>query len=166
MDRRRLQEILVTVELFESWGVAVFPGPFGEKGVRVKEWPAVPAEDACRRAKAAAANELGRINLAARTGPTARGDCLAVIDLDGRDDVEPDGALSRLLTLLPEGVAVSSSGRGFHVWFTVKEPAGNGVLSAYGADIFTDTHLVNLPPSQHPTGRLYEWLRPPGGRLP
>ena len=156
----------MTVELFESWGVAVFPGPFGEKGVRVKEWPAVPAEDACRRAKAAAANELGRINLAARTGPTARGDCLAVIDLDGRDDVEPDGALSRLLTLLPEGVAVSSSGRGFHVWFTVKEPAGNGVLSAYGADIFTDTHLVNLPPSQHPTGRLYEWLRPPGGRLP
>jgi Bifunctional DNA primase/polymerase, N-terminal len=166
VDRQRLQGILATVALFESWGVAVFPGPYGEKGTRLQGWPAMPVEDACKRARAEASNALGRINLAVRTGPTSRGDCLGVIDLDGRDGIEPDSALSRLQGLLPEDVPVSSSGRGYAVWFTVAAPVGNGILSRYGADIFTDVHLVNIPPSKHPSGKFYEWVQPPGGHLP
>src|SRR5437870_9500616 len=73
LDRRRLQEILATVELFESWGVAVFPGPFGEKGAHVKEWPSLSAQEACRRAKAAAANELGASTWPPGPGPRPAG---------------------------------------------------------------------------------------------
>jgi Bifunctional DNA primase/polymerase, N-terminal len=162
----RLQDINATIGFFESWGVAVFPGPYGEKGTRVKEWPRMPVEDACRRARAEAANSHGRINLAVRTGPTACGDCLAVIDLDGRDGIAPEAALSRLQMVLPKEIAVSRSGRGFAVWFTVNAPLGNGILSSLGADLFTDVHLVNIPPSKHPSGKFYEWIHAPGGRLP
>jgi hypothetical protein len=89
-----------------------------------------------------------------------------VIDVDGKDGIAPADALNRLLSILPNDIAVSKTGRGFGLWFTVERPVGNGLLVVYGAEIFTDVHLVNLPPSRHPSGVYYEWLIPPGGELP
>jgi Bifunctional DNA primase/polymerase, N-terminal len=160
----RARDALSVIDLFESWGVAVFPGPYGQKGTRVRGWPEMPVADACNRARAAVA--LGDCNLAARTGRTANGDYLAVIDLDGRDGIDPSDALAQLLTLLPEGVAVSRTGRGFAIWFRTSRTVGNGVLADFGADVFTDAHLVQIPPSLHPSGRAYRWEIPPGGELP
>jgi hypothetical protein len=56
------------------------------------------------------------------------------------------------------------TGRGFHVYFTAPREAfevlGDG---EYRAD---SGHYCVLPPSQHESGRTYEWIRSPKGRLP
>ncbi|HXG36089.1 MAG TPA: bifunctional DNA primase/polymerase, partial [Dehalococcoidia bacterium] len=156
-DRRR--EALDVVEMFQAWGIAVFPGPFGQKGTRVKGWPDLDSARAAAICRQAA--QRGRLNIAARTGPQ-----LAVIDLDGREGVDPEQALERLRALLPANVAVSRTGKGFHVLFRPKKCLGNGLLPGYGAELFTESHLVNLPPSRHPSGVDYAWEIPPGGNLP
>jgi hypothetical protein len=56
------------------------------------------------------------------------------------------------------------TGRGFHVYFMVPREAfevlGDG---EYRAD---SAHYCVLPPSQHDSGRAYEWIRKPKGPLP
>lgn len=78
----------------------------------------------------------------------------------------PSGHSDSLLATLPEGVAVYRSARGFGILFRPAKALGNGILPIYGAELFTGCHLVNIPPSRHPSGADYEWLIPPGGDLP
>ncbi len=152
-------EAAATVDLFRSWGIAIFPGPRREKGTRVQGWPNIDVEEAARLTL----RELDQraVNIVARTGPN-----LGAIDLDGKNGELPDDALRRLLTLLPEGCPVVRTARGFHVLFRPARPLGDGPLPSFGAEIFTGGHLINLPPSLHPSGRLYTWERPPGAVLP
>ncbi len=154
----RVQETRATIDLFASWGVAVFPGPYGDKGTRTKGWP----EFSPQAARTLALEELrnGPVNIAARTGTE-----FGVIDLDRHSDVNPNDALGRLLKLLPDGVAVARTGKGFHIYFHPSRSVGDGKLPDYGAELFTAGHLVNLPPSRHPDGVNYEWVIPPGGQL-
>jgi len=154
------KEISATIDLFASWGIAVLPGPWAKKGSRIEGWPALSPLEAADIAR----RELrlkGRINLAVRTAAE-----LGCIDIDGKDGVDPHTALERLLLILPAGVAVYRTSRGFGVLFKPKRALGDGTLAAYGAELFTDGHLVNIPPSRHPDGIDYEWVIPPGGQLP
>ena len=55
------------------------------------------------------------------------------------------------------------SGRGFHVH--VRTPPGTGEVYRRFSDgevIGTSSHYVAFPPSQHPNGRLYEWVTDSG----
>ena len=156
----RARATAATIDLFAAWGVAILPGPYGEKGSRVHGWPSLPPAEAA----AIARRELvakGSINLAARTGPA-----LGVIDLDGKDGIDPSTALRRLLSILPVNPPVAKTSRGYHVWFRPTQPVGDGLLPTFGGELFTGGHLVNVPPSRHPDGADYEWLIPPGGELP
>lgn len=152
-------EAASTVELFASFGVAVLAGPYGEKGPRAKDWPRIDAQTA----REMTLDELRRhdVNIVLRTGPE-----LAAIDIDGNDGVDPRDALDSLLRILPDGVAVYRSRRGFGILSKPKRVVGDGMLRAYGAELFTNGHPVNIPPSRHPSGVEYEWVIPPGGQLP
>lgn len=151
----RASQATSTVELFASFGIAVFPGPYGEKGSRAKDWPRIDF----RTAREMTLAELGRhdANLVLRTGPE-----LGAIDIDGKGGVNPSAALERLLGILPDGVAAYRASRGFGVLLKPKRVLGDGLLPAYGAELFTAGHLVNIPPSRHPSGIDYEWVIPPG----
>jgi hypothetical protein len=194
MDRER--DTLATVELFGSWGIATFPGPYGEKGTRIPTWPDIPAklaghlttlylsgvvpwadeeaerwfndlnDEDQRKARNAWKRAGQESNICARTGRTAGGAWYAVIDLDGKCGIEPGQALHRLLKALPEGVPVVKTARGFQLHMLAKRPLGNGDLPDYGGELFSDSHLVNLPPSRHPAGVDYQWVMEPGGYLP
>ncbi len=155
----RASQATSTVELFASFGIAVFPGPYGEKGSRAKDWPRIDF----RTAREMTLGELRRreVNIVLRTGPQ-----LAAIDIDGKDGIDPHTALEGLLLILPAGVAVYRTSRGFGVLLKPKRALGDGALAAYGAELFTDGHLVNIPPSRHPDGVDYVWVVPPGGILP
>lgn len=137
----------------------MFPGPYGEKGTRIKDWPTLRVDEATE----ITLEELrrGHINVALRTGCE-----LGAIDIDGKGGVDAKWALDSLLATLPEGVAVYRSARGFGILFRPAKALGNGILPIYGAELFTGCHLVNIPPSRHPSGAGYEWLIPPGGDLP
>ena len=172
-------------------GVATFDGSVGRKGTYTSGWPRLRHEESWVVARRAVLR--GPINLVVRTGPTSDGTrCLTAIDLDGRcpcgDDrdshsdrrgpccdcgcaqyagIDPDDALAALLDLLPEGVAVNHTARGYHIVFWTAAEIPTGTLLEYGADIFGNAgHLLQVPPSQHPSGWTYRWAREPGPDLP
>ena len=155
----RVSQTIVAVNLFASLGIAVFPGPYGDKGSRVRGWPRIDAATA--RAITLAESRRRDINVVLRTGSE-----LAAIDIDGKYGVDAAVALECLLAILPEGVAVYRSLRGFGILFRPKRVFGDGLLPAYGAELFTAGHLINIPPSRHPSGIDYEWLIAPGDGLP
>lgn len=192
--------VLAEIDRWKRLGVAVFPGPRGEKGPRERGWPDIPHDQAWCLAREAAA--WAPINLVVRTGATADGArYLAAIDLDGKcpcghdradhlsdtgacmhvpkhseaacncagyKGVAPEVALRQLLEFLPSGVAISRTARGFHIIFWVARPLPNGTLPAYSADVFggRDPHALQVAPSLHPTGSIYEWVREPSEDLP
>jgi hypothetical protein len=158
-------EVLDEIQRWRRLGVAVLPGPVGQKGPREPDWPTLPHAETWRIALDVATEPT---NLCVRTGLTADGTrCLAAIDLDGkcpcdhdqaRHDsdvgrcrhvdregpcvcdtyrgVPPELALAALRVQLPPGIAISQTARGFHVIFWVVKPIADGVLPAYSADVF------------------------------
>lgn len=82
---------------------------------------------------------------------------LCVVDLDGPDGVET----ARALGLLAEPTLECRTGRedgGRHLYF--KRPDFTVTNAAIGkkVDVRCDAGYVILPPSVHPSGRLYAWL--------
>lgn len=68
---------------------------------------------------------------------------------------------------IPEGPRVETGGGGWHYWFA--HPGGNfppahGFLP--GLDMQSDGSYVLLPPSNHASGRRYEWIMPADVELP
>jgi hypothetical protein len=65
---------------------------------------------------------------------------------------------------LADELPTARTGRGYHVYFTAPREAyedlGDG---EYRAD---SGHYAVLPPSRHESGRAYQWIREPKGRLP
>lgn len=136
-------QIAKTLQFFEQLGIAVFPGKYGQKGTFVSGWPRMPAHAAIARTRQEVVRRAGRLNLAARTGPTANGTIYAVIDLDNGD---PDAALSGLLKRLGDAaIAVARTGpvhddpesgrRGIHIWVAAAKGVRTGVSSAIGGDV-------------------------------
>jgi len=167
----RPREVIAVIDLFAAWEIAVFTAPLGQKGTLTTGWPTLNAAAAAQLARDEALRLNGQVNIAARTGPTSRGDYLAVIDLDGVGGYDPLPELDLVLARLPEGAAVVRTFRGYTVWRRTRQARGNAVLhdltsERVTAELFTDAHLVQLPPSKHPEGILYSWWLPPGGELP
>lgn len=110
---------------------------------------------------------------------------LWVLDFDhGAADIFPQWerlinasypALARELAAAP---IVATGGGGYHVYFRLPAARGNETLAA--AYVATDGRrklekrietrgaggYVVAPPSPHPSGRRYEWIRPPAGYIP
>jgi len=167
----RPREVIAVIDLFAAWEIAVFTAPLGKKGTLTTGWPTMDAAAAVQLARDEALRRNGQVNIAARTGPTARGDYLVVVDLDGQDGYIPEEELERALARLPEGVAVVRTFRGFTIWMKSHHHLRGRRLRQLTSDrciaeFFGDAHLAQLPPSIHPEGVAYDWLLPPGGVLP
>ena len=80
--------------------------------------------------------------------------------------VPPDVALERLLAILPYDVAVVRTARGYHITFFTALSVPPGKLPEYGAEIYGNGQALHIPPSVHPTGWRYAWVREPGDALP
>jgi hypothetical protein len=86
-------------------------------------------------------------------------------------DVDGPGGEAELRALIQAGVVprggplARTGGGGWHLLFT---PTGLGNRGGFrpGLDWRGRGGLVVAPPSQHPSGRYYRWVRPPGAELP
>jgi hypothetical protein len=92
-------------------------------------------------------------NIGLSTGPSG----LVVLDADGPEGLAELDALVRQHGPLPRTL-VSKTGRGFHFFFS-----GTGIPSSQvkgsHLDVRGSTGYVVLPPSVHPSGAAYEWVR-------
>lgn len=82
---------------------------------------------------------------------------LAIIDLDG-----PDGLNSGQKLGLKSSV-VSLTGNGRQLWYSLVQNVGtiqNAVRVMPGVDLRGDGGYVVAPPSIHPNGKQYRWLKP------
>lgn len=89
-------------------------------------------------------------NVAIRTG-----DGLAVVDVDG-----PDGERAlQELGGLSEPTLTAETAHGQHFYFTTTETLSCRTRFAPGLDLRADGGYVIAPPSQHPSGAPYRWVR-------
>ena len=88
-----------------------------------------------------------------------------VLDLDGEQGVE---ALRAVLSIAPSehpGPVARTGGGGWHLLYAPTE-LGNRVKFLSGVDWRGRDGLIVAPPSQHPSGRRYAWVRPLTATLP
>lgn len=89
-----------------------------------------------------------------------------VLDLDGEEGKQAVLELQKEHGELPETTAARTGGRGFHLFFRMPEDRDvrNSVGKvAEGVDVRGTGGYVVLPPSRHPSGTRYEWVK---GRSP
>jgi len=86
---------------------------------------------------------------------------LVVIDIDPQHGgAESIRQIEQEHGALPETVEVETGGGGRHLYFRHPgRPVGNRVGLAPGIDLRADGGLVVAPPSRHPSGRLYRFVR-------
>ncbi len=97
----------------------------------------------------------GRRGVGVLTGAPSGG--LAVLDFDGPEAER--WAAGAALPLAPE----VRTARGRHLWYRAPAtlPSGTAILGVRGLDLRGAGGLVVAPDSVHPSGRPYEWVRPP-----
>lgn len=91
---------------------------------------------------------------------------LLVLDVDGPVGAASLAKLEKRFGALPETVEAKTA-RGRHVFFDVGDrPAvtGSGGLGR-GLDTRGDDSYIVAPPSVHPSGKIYTWVRHPGTKL-
>jgi putative DNA primase/helicase len=95
-------------------------------------------------------------NIAVATGSASR---VVVIDVDPRNNgLQEFKDLTQLLGLLPRTLTSATGGGGRHYYF--QEPAG-GIkknVVAPGVDLLAEGCCAVVPPSQHFSGKRYQWL--------
>ncbi|HHY65998.1 MAG TPA: hypothetical protein GX517_02140 [Alicyclobacillus sp.] len=80
---------------------------------------------------------------------------IVVLDLDG-----PEAAREAKRLGLPPGAPVVRTGKGWHIYFAHPgQPVKNAVRVFPGADIRGDGGYVAAPPSVHPSGAVYRWVK-------
>jgi len=102
-------------------------------------------------------------NVSIKTGADSG---IVVIDIDDEEGERFIEAINRSWTRLPE-TAEAKSGRGRHLYFRYPrvEPIGCSAGKLHpGIDIRGDGGSITAPVSLHPSGKLYEWVKPPFGR--
>jgi hypothetical protein len=62
------------------------------------------------------------------------------------------------------GAPVVRTGRGYHVWFKPKRPVNS--FTQDGIEVKGLGSLIAIPPSIHPSGAEYQFVKPPNGKLP
>lgn len=85
------------------------------------------------------------------------------VDLDGGDDAE--ALLANVGIMLPPDAPRSRTGNGYHVFLSSYNPTPDRIalLSTDGGKPQVDIRgigIVVAPPSIHPNGKTYEWIRP------
>lgn len=95
---------------------------------------------------------------------TGRASRLVVVDVDARHGgLESLAELEREHGALPRTVEAATGGGGRHLYFAHPGRAvPNRVGAAPGIDLRGDGGCVVAPPSVHPSGRRYAWVRAPG----
>jgi Bifunctional DNA primase/polymerase, N-terminal len=95
----------------------------------------------------------------------ATGTRFDVLDVDGPGGEAELRALVQAGVVPRAGPLARTGGGGWHLWFA---PTGLGNRGGFcpGLDWRGRGGLVVAPPSQHPLGRCYRWVRPPGAELP
>ena len=76
------------------------------------------------------------------------------VDLDSRDIIGDFWEAN----IIPEHTPIVATGRGFHFYFTWTEPVKTIHFS--GIDVIGNGAYVVAPPSLHPNGKYYQFLRP------
>jgi hypothetical protein len=88
---------------------------------------------------------------------------LVVVDIDGEEGAQ------QYADMVPNWSAYSAwtatTGRGMHLYFASAQPTGTIKLGPK-LDLKGDGGYVAAPPSQHPSGATYQWIREPGEALP
>jgi hypothetical protein len=80
-----------------------------------------------------------------------------VVDVDGEEGAE---ALANLLgTYVLDATAVAATARGLHIWYSDVTPRRSTQLGPK-LDVKGVGGYVVAPPSLHPSGAVYQWLRP------
>ena len=90
------------------------------------------------------------------------GQALTVIDFDTKQAFI-DFCVTNLDKLSPD-TPIVKTGRGYHVWVRCKAATRN--QHYLGVDIKGEGGYVVAPPSIHPNGRTYKFIRPPGKAIP
>ena len=62
------------------------------------------------------------------------------------------------------GAPVVRTGRGYHIWFKPKRPISS--FTQDGIEVKGLGSLIAIPPSIHPSGAEYQFVKPPNGKLP
>jgi hypothetical protein len=62
------------------------------------------------------------------------------------------------------GAPIVRTGRGYHIWFKPKRPVTS--FNWDGIEIKGLGSLIAIPPSVHPSGAEYQFIKPPNGKLP
>ncbi len=62
------------------------------------------------------------------------------------------------------GAPVIRTGRGYHIWFKPKRPISS--FTQNGIEVKGLGSLIAIPPSIHPSGAEYQFVKPPNGKLP
>jgi len=143
------------LELYRRWNVPLFPCWAKDKT------PATPrgfydATFDSGRWRAWFADE--RLSIGLPTGAPSR---VVVMDIDPRNG--GDASLAALVARhgpVPDTVQSFTGGGGQHFFFRMTRPMG-GFKLADGIDIKATGGYVVVPPSKHPSGRRYAWMRAP-----
>ncbi len=144
-------------------GFSVFPlQPRGKKPI--SSWKHYQTEHA-NLAQCAEWDKACRYNIGIATGGIS--DCF-VLDIDGEQGHETLAKLTAQYGELPETPTVKT-GRGLHYYFQypryhiVRNLAGKDAhgVPMPGIDLRADGGYVVAPPSIHPNGKPYEWLKHP-----
>jgi hypothetical protein len=149
-NRHNANPILAAAFDLHRNGLCVIPFEFKKK------YPAIPwAEFQTRRPEAAELYEwfsYGRKNIGVVCGKVSGG--LVVIDFDGEE------AFKRFAQEHPEIVNntwIAKTARGYHVYLRTKEPPRQQHRGR--VDIKGEGSVVLTPPSVHPSGRRYTWVK-------
>lgn len=86
------------------------------------------------------------------------------LDLDGEEGRESIRRLQEENGSLPDTVASRTGGGGYHLLFEMPEDRdvrNSAKQVADGVDVRGTGGYIVIPPSPHPSGNRYEWVRPP-----
>ena len=137
----------------------VFPIPFGKNKPRLKNWPTLASSDPNQIAQWW--KETPNANIAVLCGKPS-GVC--VLDFDNHPRGADGTKALRILQALgkiPETPCSKTGGDGFHFLFA--HPEGDELTKCIGllpgVDFIAKGGCVVLPPSLHPKGKPYEWIK-------